>query len=44
MGLGGAICNIDALCAQIMKEGAALITDPDGRASDDLPIPVPLQA
>jgi hypothetical protein len=44
MGLGGAICNANALCAQIMKEGAALITDPDGRASDDLPIPVPLQA
>ncbi len=44
MGLGGAISRANALCAQIIKESAALLTDPDGRAADDLPIPAPLQA
>jgi hypothetical protein len=44
MGLGGAISKANALCAQIIKESAALITDPDGRAADDLPMPAPLQA
>jgi hypothetical protein len=44
MGLGGAISRANALCAQIIKESAALITDPDGRAADDLPMPAPLQA
>lgn len=41
MGLGGAINNANALCAQIMKDSAALITDPDGRALHNVTIPVP---
>jgi hypothetical protein len=44
MGLGGAVSRANALCAEIITESAALITDPDGRAADDLPIPAPLQA
>jgi hypothetical protein len=41
LGLGGAINNANALCAQIMKDTAALITDPDGRTLEDVAIPVP---